>query len=147
MYGATLPAITRNSSSVSGSFWKSGPRRRNARFAPGRRERPEGSRRQTSVPVQLEPGAKPRILRAPRDLVDRVVLQRVDAAPAAQPRRELRHLPARPVVLRLHLRVLVLDRRPVRVAELIGGRENGGPLNVGRVEVRQQAGGVERLVV
>src|SRR5215471_5865132 len=78
---------------------------------------------------------------APCDLVERVVLQRVHPAQATQAVRIACHLAACPVVLRLHLHVLVLDGRPVRVAELVRGGQNRRAPDARGIEILQQFGG------
>ena len=49
--------------------------------------------------VELEPTAEVRVFGAPRQLLERVVLQRVEAAESDQPIRERGDLPAGPVVV------------------------------------------------
>src|SRR5205823_14687002 len=69
--------------------------------------------------VQLESEMELWIFGATGDLFDCVVFERIDAAEAAQPVREARHLLAGPVVLGLHLLILVLDPWLIRIAKLI----------------------------
>ena len=96
--------------------------------------------------VEFEAEVQPRVPGTSRHLVERIVLQRIHAAQAGQPPRIPDQLLACPIVLRLDPCVFVLDRRLVWIAELIGGRQDGGALNAGRIEIRDQPGGVERFV-
>ena len=74
--------------------------------------------------VQLEAAMKIRILCTPRNLGKCVRLQRIDPAKRPQSTGKLRHLARRPVVFRFHLRVLILNRRLVRIAILIRQRQD-----------------------
>jgi hypothetical protein len=88
--------------------------------------------------VQLEAVLQLRSSCASGDLVERVVLQGVHATKRAQAAGERCDLLARPVVLGPDLRVLVLDGRAVRVAELVGLREHHRPPDPRRVQERHE---------
>ena len=88
--------------------------------------------------MHLEAAAQMRVLAAPRDLVEGVALQRVDAAEGVEAIGIGGDLRARPVVLGLDLLVFVLDRRPVGIAVLVGQRQHERLADAGVVEQRDE---------
>jgi hypothetical protein len=91
--------------------------------------------------MQFETGPQMRILCAARNLLERVVSQRVDAAEANQTILELCDFAAGPVVFIDDSRALVLDlRRTVRVTERVRLREDSRAPDAGGVEQRDQIG-------
>src|SRR4051812_33267040 len=59
--------------------------------------------------VELDTVAEIRMARTPRELIERIRLERIEAAERPQPLRELHRLSANPVVLGANLGVLVID--------------------------------------
>jgi hypothetical protein len=97
--------------------------------------------------VEREAAPEVIVLRAPRDLLERVIPEGIDAAEGDEPIRVLRDLLAGPVVLGLHLLVLVLHGA-ARITPGVGRREHDRLLDAGFVEARDYVAcrnGPERL--
>ena len=94
--------------------------------------------------VQLEAPAKVRISRAAHELLECVVLQRVETTESDQPIGKLRHLPAGPVVLASELlRGRVNLTR--RLFEDVGRRQHDRTLDPRRIELLDEVGCSPRL--
>ena len=89
--------------------------------------------------MQLQSGPKRWLAGASPNLVFGVFLQRVHPAEANQTIAMPRHLLHRPVVFGTHLRVHILNRWTIRIAELIGGRQHHGVPDARRIEQPDQA--------